>query len=284
MSEQNQVVVFRGDMTKMQPEFAKALPAHITADKFVRTVLTAVQNQPDLMQAERQSVLSSCMKAASDGLIIDGKEAALVTFNTKNKDGKWEKKAQYIPMTAGIMKLVRNSGQLSSLTAQVVHKNDSFSYNPASDSVPNHQPDWFGNRGDAIGVYAVAKLKDGSNVVEIMSSDEVNAIRKRSRSGESGPWVTDWSEMARKTVIRRISKYLPKSSDRPDEERLFSAIEREDDDFDMTTAQPTKQENEEKRKSAAEILSGDTVTIDSDTGELIDANGPVTKPMEGDVM
>lgn len=87
MSEQNQVVVFRGDMTKMQPEFAKALPAHITADKFVRTVLTAVQNQPDLMQAERQSVLSSCMKATSDGLIIDGKEAALVTFNTRRNRG-----------------------------------------------------------------------------------------------------------------------------------------------------------------------------------------------------
>lgn len=276
----NQVVVFRDDMNKMQPEFAKALPAHIPAEKFVRTVLTAVQNQPDLMQAERQSVLSSCMKAASDGLILDGREAALVVFNSKTADGKWEKKAQYMPMVAGITKLVRNSGQLSSLTAQIVCEHDTFSYNPASDSVPNHQPDWFGKRGNPIGVYAVAKLKDGSTVVEIMSADDVNAIRKRGKSADKGPWVTDWSEMARKTAIRRISKYLPKSSDRPDEERLFNAIEREDDDFELT---PT--ETEVKRKSAAEILSGDTLTIDQATGEIIDDRGSVvSERQDGDII
>lgn len=284
----NSIAIFRNEMQVMQPEFAKALPAHITGEKFVRAVVTAVQNNPDLVKANRASVMSACMKAANDGLVLDDKEATLTIFNTKVKDdnGKesWVKKAQYVPMVAGIMKLVRNSGQLSSLTAQIVCANDTFSYNPAVDAAPNHQPDWFGKRGAPIGVYAVARLKDGSTVVEIMSRDDVEAIRKRSKSAERGPWVSDWSEMARKTVIRRISKYLPKSSDRPEEERLFQAIERDDEDFDFTEAPQEEQPAKKERKSAAEILSGDSVTIDQATGEVIDANGPVVEPSREDVM
>lgn len=272
----NNITVYRADLTAMQPEFAKSLPAHIPAERFVRTTITALQNNPKIMNCDRQSVLSSCMKAAQDGLVLDGREAALVEFSGK---------AQYMPMVAGIMKLVRNSGQLSSLTAQVVHEKDAFSYNPAIDIAPQHQPDWFGTRGKIIGVYAVAKLKDGSTVVEVMSRDEIEAIRKRSRASSSGPWVTDWAEMARKTAIRRISKYLPKSTDRDDDARIFQAIERDDEDFDFSV-EPEGQPNfkPKRGKKAAEILNAETVDINPETGEVIDGAGPVTEPAEGDVM
>ena len=178
--------------------------------------------------------------------------------------------------------MVRNSGQLSSLTAQVVHENDKFSYNPAGGEAPDHQPDWFGTRGKIIGVYAVAKLKDGSIVVEVMSRDDVEAIRKRSRSADAGPWKTDWSEMARKTAIRRISKYLPKSTDRDDDARVFQAIERDDENYDFDSVPQTPTPAAKRTKKAADILNADTVTIDQEKGEVIDAAGAVTEPAEGD--
>jgi recombination protein RecT len=278
MTEQkptNAVAIFRGDLNAMQSEFAKALPAHIPAERFVRTTMTAIQNNPDILKAERQSILSSCMKAAQDGLVLDGREAALVIMGGK---------ASYMPMVAGIMKLVRNSGQLSSLTAQTVHENDKFSYNPAADTAPQHEPDWFGTRGKVIGVYAVAKLKDGNTVVEIMSRDDIEAIRKRSRASGAGPWVTDWNEMARKTVIRRISKYLPKSTDRDDDARVFQAIERDDEDYDLTEQPEAPAQKPKRTKRAADILNAKTIEVDPDTGEVFDAAGPISEPAEMDVM
>ena len=272
----NAVAIIRKDIQAMQPEFAKALPVHIPAERFVRTTMTALQNNPDIFNCERQSILSSCMKAAQDGLTLDGREAALVKYGNK---------AQYMPMVAGIMKLVRNSGQLSSLTAQIVYTKDEFSYNPALDAAPNHNPDWFGTRGNAIGVYAVAKLKDGSTVVEIMSKDDIEAIRARSRSKDAGPWKTDWSEMARKTVIRRIAKYLPKSTDRDDDERFHNAVTRDDEDFDFTEMADTAAAPAPKRpKKAADILASETLDVDPDTGEIIDGAGPVTEPLDTDIM
>ena len=79
--------VLRGQLSAMSPQFAAALPSHITAEKFQRVVMTVVQQQPDLMVADRRTLLASCMKCAADGLIPDGREAALVIFNTKIKDG-----------------------------------------------------------------------------------------------------------------------------------------------------------------------------------------------------
>ena len=272
----NPIAIFRQDLNAMQPEFAKALPAHMPSERFVRTTMTAIQNNPDILKADKQSILSSCMKAAQDGLVIDGREAALVILGGK---------ATYMPMTAGIMKLVRNSGQLSSLTAHLVYEKDSFGYNPALDTAPRHEPDWFGTRGKVIGVYAVAKLKDGSTVVEVMSRDDVEAIRKRSRSSGAGPWVTDWNEMARKTVIRRISKYLPKSTDRDEDARVFQAIERDDEDYDLATGTDVVVPKPAKRtKRAAEILAGNTVDVNPETGEIIDGAGAVTEPNPQDVM
>lgn len=227
---------------KAGPEFAKALPGHIPPEKFVRTIKTALTMQPDIGEAASksaagmQSLLTACTKAATDGLIIDGREAALVTFNqkVKDKDGKesWQKLVQYMPMVAGLMKKARNSGQISAIDAIIVRKNDRFSYNPASDDAPDHQPDWFGNRGEAIGVYAVVRMKDGTTQVEVMSKEQVMRIAAQSKNAgqynpESGKNFEEWW---RKTAIRRISKYLPSSSDR---DEFMQAVSRIDDGFDF---------------------------------------------------
>ncbi len=138
------------------------------------------------------------MKAAADGLLPDGREAALVQF----KDS-----VQYLPMVGGILKKIRNSGELSSITSQIVHKGDKFRYWVDGDGEHvEHEPLVFGERGEQIGVYALAKTKDGAVYIEVLTMAQIAAVKNVSRA-KDGPWSGPFAtEMHRKTAIRRLSK------------------------------------------------------------------------------
>lgn len=208
----------RGAITKMAPEFKAALPAHVTVERFQRVTMTAIQNSPDLLNADRRSLYNAAMRAAQAGLLPDGRESAIVTFSGK---------AQFMPMVAGIMKQVRNSGEISTWSVQAVYANDHFDYCLGDDEHITHKPA-LRNRGEIIGAYSIVTMKDGEKSREFMDVDEIEAIRKRSRSGNAGPWKTDFAEMAKKTVVRRHSKRLPMSTDlddllRADDEQFMPA-------------------------------------------------------------
>lgn len=214
--------ILRNQLTKMSGEFKAALPAHITPDKFARVVLTAVQQNPDLMMADRRSLLMSATKCAQDGLVPDGREAAFVIFKTKIKTKKqrpdgsfydvedWANLCQYLPMVAGILKRVRNGGVVSSLEAHVIHANDRFVWKQGTDSALEHEPLFPGERGEMIGAYAVARFKDGSPpVFRVMDRARIEKARNVSRA-KNGPLWTQWTDEAwQKTVIRNLAKYLP---------------------------------------------------------------------------
>lgn len=237
-STERKPMTLRDRLDSMKSEFAKALPGHITPEKFVRTVQTAVQMAPDIAEAcstkeGMQSLLAACTKAATDGLILDGREAALVTFNAKvsrNPD-VWAKQVQYIPMVAGLMKKARNSGQIASIAAHLVYEHDEFSYVLGDEEKIVHQPK-FGDRGKPVAVYAIVKLKDGSIQREVMDAGQVIAIGAQGRNGfQYDPAKgKNYGEWWRKTVIRRISKYLPSSSDR---DEFLEAVSRIDEDYDF---------------------------------------------------
>lgn len=217
---ENPVVVIRQTLTQMAPEFKAALPAHVSEEKFRRVAMTAIQNNPDLAEADRRSLFGAIVRLAQDGLLPDGREAALVIFNTKNKSGSWDKKVQAMPMIAGVLKKVRQSGEVAKVSAQVVHEHDHFLVKYGFDEDVEHVPPPLDKpRGKVIGAYATAVLKDGSQLLEVMSLEEINKVRGVSRSKDKGPWVDWFSEMARKTVMRRLAKRLPMSSDL--EEQVF---------------------------------------------------------------
>lgn len=202
---------------EMRQQIKMALPAHVNVDKFIRVITTAVANEPRLLEAGRLSFYNACMKAAADGLVPDGKEAALVTFGSE---------VSYMPMVAGILKKIRNSGELESIYSEVVHKSDKFKFQPGIDSVPDHQPEWFEKRGDAIGVYAVAKTKDGGVYVEIMNKEQVMAIRAVAKT--KNIWDGAFGlEKWKVACIRRLSKRLPMSTDLEEFQKEF------DDDIDL---------------------------------------------------
>lgn len=214
-------------ITQMQPQFKLALPKHISSEKFNRVLLTAISTTPALVDADRTSLLAACMKSAQDGLLPDGKEAALVTFRTK--EGM---KVQFMPMISGILKKVRNSGELATITAQLVYKNDIFRYWVDSDGEHlNHEPNMFEDRGAVVGTYALAKTKDGAIYIEVMTEKQVMAVKNTSKSKDFGPWSGDFAhEMWKKTVLRRLSKKLPMSTD------LEEFISQDDDHYDLKQA------------------------------------------------
>ncbi len=199
----------KNTLTKMGPEFKAALPPQISPDKFIRTTLTAIALNPELLQADRKSLLGSAMKAAQDGLLLDGREAAPVLFRTKDKGVI----VQYMPMVGGILKKLRNSGELASISANVVYEKDQFEYELGDEERIIHKPFLGADRGKPIACYAIAKTKDGAVYREVMSVADVEKVRQASRAANNGPWAQWWDEMARKTVIRRIAKRLPSSAD-----------------------------------------------------------------------
>ena len=294
----NAVALMKADLGKMHGEFAKSLPGHISADKFVRTAQTAVALTRNIEKANPQSLLSACSKAAADGLILDGREAALVI--DRNGD------VQYRPMMRGLLKLAWQSGEIKGMVVEIVRKGDVFRHAPTNLTQPiTHEVNHEGERGNPFVVYALAELKDGGIVHEVMSVDDVNRIRDRSdawkayKAGKikSTPWHTDWSEMARKTAFRRLSKYLPSSTDK---DRFAQAVERIDDDYsfeadadhagEITTPKPAVK----KRGGAAAALkdvtppkqqakqpeteNDDPPDYDPETGEVLEYDGPDQGP------
>lgn len=270
------IMELRQAIERQRPDFMAALPSHVPAAKFIRTVLTAVSLNPDIVAADRKSLMGACMRAAQDGLVLDGREAALVLYNVKQRDGSYKKTCTYIPMVAGLMKKARNSGEIASLSAQVVYEKDAFTYTLGDAESISHQPALDSDRGKPRAVYAIARLKDGSIQREVMSLGEVERIRSRSRAKDSGPWVSDWSEMARKTAIRRLCKYLPSSTDRMDGSDLVDVAARDDELYEPEAEAPTADvpTPTRKRRTAAEKLNAqpaqDAPAID---GEVTDVTG-----------
>ena len=261
--------VARGELEMMTRQFQNALPVHIPIERFKRVVMTAVQNNSGLLECDRKSLWNACVKAATDGLLPDGREGALVPYKGK---------VQWLPMIAGVLKKVRNSGELSTIVARVVYGGDSFRnwiddsgehilYEPADNPDPNI----------ITRVFAMAKLKDGSIEVEAMTVAQIEKVRAVSMAGKSGPWVTWWDEMAKKTVLRRLAKRLPSSTD------LDDLMRRDDELYDFGKEAKTEPEGNVTRlpkgkamldqfaagKSDAPQIEGTvTETADPETGEL----------------
>jgi len=212
----------------MESEFKKTLPASIAPERFVRTAQTAIFSTRNIDKVtDMNSFITEVAKAAQDGLIIDGREAALVIDH--------KGRARYTPMVRGLLKLAHNSGAIKGMVVEVVRKGDKFTHKPSSLTEPiTHEVDHEAERGEMYAVYALVELMTGGLMHEVMNLKQINGIRDRSDGWKafqkgaikSTPWSTDPEEMARKTVFRRISKYLPSSS-----ERLENASARIDDDY-----------------------------------------------------
>jgi recombination protein RecT len=194
---------------EMIAQLRMALPRHLTPERLVRVAMTAVQQTPKLLECDRQSLYAAIMTCAQLGLEPDGVlgQAYLVPF--KNR-------VQFIPGYKGLISLARNSGEVTSIFAKEVCENDDFDYAFGLVERLEHVPA-AGDRGEIIGFYAIARFHNGGYHWDYMTRAEVEAIRDGSQGWQAfkagkvreSPWHTHFAEMGKKTVIRRISKYLP---------------------------------------------------------------------------
>lgn len=196
----------------MESGIKAALPSVITPERFTRIVLSAISSNPQLAQTTPQSFLGAMMTAAQLGVEPNTPlcEAWLLPYRN-NKKGVME--CQFQLGYKGMIDLAYRSGQISTIQAQVVYSNDEFEYSYGLEPTLKHVPA-SGDRGDAVYVYATFKTKDGGYGYEVMSMDDVRAhARRYSKAFSSGPWQTNFEEMAKKTVLKKCLKYAPLKSD-----------------------------------------------------------------------
>ena len=202
----------------MRAEIAKALPKDIEPDRFIRTAITAVQMNPKLLDADRRSLFAACMRAAQDGLMPDGREAVLNIYSTKIKEGGteyWVDKVQFLPMVRGLLKCMRNSGEVASVDAAAVYAKDEFAFERGDDPRIVHKP-YMGadDPGEVIAAYAIIKLANGAVHREVMGKRDIEKVRGASKAANGPGWTTWYDQFAIKSVIKRAAKLLPSSSDR----------------------------------------------------------------------
>jgi recombination protein RecT len=203
---------FPGMLEAYKGEIARALPRHLNPDTMARVALTCFRMNPKLSECQPASVFAAVIQASQLGLrpglmgecyLIPYKDQCTLQLGYQ-----------------GLLELVRRSGLVDSIGAYLVHERDTYAVRFGTDPGVTHEPCLDGDPGPVRFGYAVAKLKGGGTHVEVMTLAEINRIRDRSqnvknakRFGKETPWDTDWDEMARKTLIRRICKYLPKSNE-----------------------------------------------------------------------
>lgn len=194
--------------TISKPEFRAKVAAALAGsmvkeERYTRIAAQAIQQNEDLVKCDPGSLLTAVLKCAADGLVPDGREAAFVPFTVRG-----QKTVQYLPMIGGMRKKAAEHGV--QISAYCVYQNDQFQFRLGTHPLIEHIPAKLGNeKGDLIGAYSVATDRDGLKYVEVMDKAEIDAIRQRSRAKDAGPWVTDYAEMARKTVARRNFKQVP---------------------------------------------------------------------------
>ena len=213
-------------MTSQLKEMLHGTP--VTVAKFKSVAMTAItRDKDDLLDADRGSLLTACVDCARAGLLPDKKEAALVVHNSKKKvidpttGGRkevWIKLVTYMPMVRGLYKLANGAGNVRRIRAHLVHAGDKFRYGYGLAPFCEHLPA-SGKRGLPTHVYAIAALADGSFDLEVMTIDEVNEVRQRSKQPKGSAWGgadMPHGEMAKKTVLHSICKRLDLGPDARD--------------------------------------------------------------------
>lgn len=246
---------FKALLDASKGAIASRVPRHLSADRILKVALTSINKSPKLLECTQSSVMAAVMQAAELGLEPGGAlgEGYLVPYNNKVKGPggveRWEHQCQFIPGYRGLIALARRSGEISTFYAEAVYAGDKFKVELGLDPKLEHTPDYDSEQRDdpknITFTYSVARFKDGSFQFAVLSRKEIERIRKRSKAAESGPWVTDFEEMAKKTSVRRLSKSLPLSVEMAKALELQAAAEAGDftmldGAFELETGAETK--------------------------------------------
>jgi len=194
------------------PTIEEALPKGMDPTRFIRVVLTVLESNPKLLLCTKSSFFLAVLQCAELGLEPHLSQAYIIPYNNKRKVGeRWVRvvEAQFQIGFRGLKELALRSGRYGHIEAQPVWQEDFFKYELGLDPKLVHVPNLDADPGELRNVYSIAwpSAIGARPVFEVMSKRQVDHIRSKSKA-EDSPWVTDFSEMARKTVFKRLSKWL----------------------------------------------------------------------------
>lgn len=250
-----------------------SLPDHMNKERFVRTLINQINRTPKLKECSAESIIGCADQLAAVGLEADGTRAHLIPYG---------KTCTLIIDYKGKVELVRRNGDVVKIHCDVVCEADTFDYNMGE--ITAHTFDYRKARGAMQAVYAMVQFKDGSKQVAVMTKEEVEGIRKRSKSGNNGPWKTDYNEMAKKTAFHRLSKLLTLS---PEIRDAFAASDNNEYRDVSPKAAPVGVRMAPTEETPAPVLETpvkDQPKSPLDNGEVVDLdNAPdlLAETMEG---
>ena len=251
-------------------QFATALPKHINSERFVRIAITTIRQNPKLAKCSQESLLGALMVSAQLGLEPGTLgQCYLIPFENK-KAGTVE--CQFQIGYKGLIELLRRSGQLSDIYSYTVYENDDFNIEYGLSRTLTHKPN-FTDRGEIKGFYAVAILKDGAKAFEYMTKDEITKHEEKYRKGsyKNDVWNKNFEEMAQKTVVKKLLKWLPVSVE------FLEMAAKDEKTFKVA---------DEKTGETEEIMVlEDGMVVNEETGEIIeepkDNGNDMDKVVEG---
>ncbi len=210
----------------MKPQIAQALPKHLTADRMIQLCTTLISRNPKLAKCTTQSLIGAVMQASLLGFkpIQATGECYFIPYENR-KAGTIE--CQFQIGYKGYMSLARNSGQIETLYAEVVYKDDYFDYELGLNRNLVHKPNLSvePDYNNITYAYAVVRFKDGGFNFVILTKKQIEKLRLRNpmfinNPKLSGAWLSDYDEMAQAKALKKLKKYLPLS-----EEQLLTAID-----------------------------------------------------------
>ena len=197
------MVVLRERLQAREAEIRAA--TEIPAETFIRAVMTSVQLNQEILACTFPSVWNACMRACRDGLLPDGIDGAIVPFKGT---------AQWMPMIQGQLRRFRRSGQFKWVTAGIVYQGEEFTHFIDENGEHFRHVPGSDFNAEILKCYAIATTIDGGVFVAVLNKAEVDKIRGKSRAThEDSPWRQWYTEMAKKTALRRLVKYLPQARD-----------------------------------------------------------------------
>ena len=229
-------------------QFATALPKHINSERFVRIAITTIRQNPKLAQCSQESLLGALMVSAQLGLEPGTLgQCYLIPYG---------RECQFQIGYKGMIELLRRSGQLKDIYAYSVYENDEFEMTYGLERNLKHKPN-LQDRGNFIGCYCVAVLKDDARAFEYMTKEEIEVHGKKfSKTYGNGPWKTDFEAMAHKTVVKKMLKWLPLSVEflemTNNDEKSFKLNESKENEYDDL------------------IVVDDGMVVNEETGEVVE--------------
>ena len=204
---------------------SSALPRDVNIERFVQNSKALLNGNETLFKFAKQNgtgqIISGMMRGAFLGLDFMNSEAYLIPYGST---------LNFMPSYKGMIKLCikYSTRPINTIYAKIVREGDEF-----SEEIVNGQPSVtfrpkpFSN-APMIGCFAVCLYKDGGMIYEVMSKTDVEQCKRSSKSKNSPAW-TFYSEMAKKTVLRRLAKSIPLDMDDKLADAMNAGLEIETD-------------------------------------------------------